>query len=125
MILTSVFVHQVIIRFLDTALSHLRLLSFLGKIDILINNAAVNPTYGPMLDTPGSAWDKVFDVNLKAPFLMVCIRVLVCVWVCLCFISCRESACLRVILVVKMYLPFSVLPHQSNLHICLFLRAPR
>jgi len=36
-----------------------------GKLDILINNAATNPYFGPMLDVDGGAWDKTFDVNLK------------------------------------------------------------
>lgn len=41
-----------------------------GGIDILINNAATNPTYGPTLETPVSAFDKIMDVNVKAPFIL-------------------------------------------------------
>jgi len=41
-----------------------------GKIDILVNNAAVNPAYGPIFDIQESAWDKIFEVNLKAPMLL-------------------------------------------------------
>jgi len=41
-----------------------------GKLDILINNAATNPYFGPMLDVDGGAWDKTFDVNLKGYFWM-------------------------------------------------------
>lgn len=41
-----------------------------GGIDILVNNAATNPSFGPILDTSESAWDKIFDTNLKVPFLL-------------------------------------------------------
>ncbi len=36
----------------------------LGKIDILVCNAAVNPFYGPMKDMPDSAFEKILDVNI-------------------------------------------------------------
>jgi NAD(P)-dependent dehydrogenase (short-subunit alcohol dehydrogenase family) len=39
-----------------------------GKVDILVNNAATNPYFGPMLEVDWSAWDKTFDVNLKGYF---------------------------------------------------------
>jgi NAD(P)-dependent dehydrogenase (short-subunit alcohol dehydrogenase family) len=39
-----------------------------GKVDILVNNAATNPYFGPLLDVEWSAWDKTFDVNLKGYF---------------------------------------------------------
>ncbi|XP_071957405.1 dehydrogenase/reductase SDR family member 4-like isoform X2 [Antedon mediterranea] len=42
-----------------------------GGIDIFVSNAAVNPVYGPILDTPEEAWDKIFDVNVKATFLLI------------------------------------------------------
>ena len=38
----------------------------LGQIDILVCNAAVNPYYGPSLDIPDSAFQKVMDVNIKS-----------------------------------------------------------
>lgn len=41
-----------------------------GKIDIFVSNAAVNPTVGSVLDCPEDAWDKIFDVNVKAAFLL-------------------------------------------------------
>jgi NAD(P)-dependent dehydrogenase (short-subunit alcohol dehydrogenase family) len=41
------------------------------KLDILINNAATNPYFGPMIDADALAWDKTFDVNLKGPFFMI------------------------------------------------------
>jgi NAD(P)-dependent dehydrogenase (short-subunit alcohol dehydrogenase family) len=36
-----------------------------GGIDILVNNAATNPHFGPMLSAEESHWDKTFDVNVK------------------------------------------------------------
>jgi NAD(P)-dependent dehydrogenase (short-subunit alcohol dehydrogenase family) len=36
-----------------------------GGIDILVNNAATNPHYGPLLAAEGSHWDKTFEVNVK------------------------------------------------------------
>ncbi len=39
-----------------------------GKIDVLVNNAATNPHFGPMLQVEGPAWDKIFEVNLKGYF---------------------------------------------------------
>lgn len=41
-----------------------------GGIDILVSNAAVNPVFGPALDCPEEAWDKIFDINVKAAFLL-------------------------------------------------------
>jgi NAD(P)-dependent dehydrogenase (short-subunit alcohol dehydrogenase family) len=41
-----------------------------GKVDVLVNNAATNPYFGPMLDIDGGAWDKTFEVNLKGYFWM-------------------------------------------------------
>lgn len=39
-----------------------------GKVDILVNNAAANPYFGPMLEIDEAAWDKTFDVNVKGYF---------------------------------------------------------
>ncbi|MCA9584601.1 MAG: glucose 1-dehydrogenase [Myxococcales bacterium] len=41
-----------------------------GKVDVLVNNAATNPYFGPMLDVEMAAWDKTFEVNLKGYFYM-------------------------------------------------------
>ncbi len=41
-----------------------------GKVDILVNNAATNPHFGPMLTIDWGAWDKTFEVNLKGYFGM-------------------------------------------------------
>jgi NAD(P)-dependent dehydrogenase (short-subunit alcohol dehydrogenase family) len=40
----------------------------LGKVDILVNNAATNPHFGPMLSIDWPAWDKTFEVNVKGYF---------------------------------------------------------
>ncbi|SIS76125.1 SDR family NAD(P)-dependent oxidoreductase [Belliella pelovolcani] len=39
-----------------------------GGIDILVNNAASNPVFGPVHETSLDAFDKIMDVNVKAPF---------------------------------------------------------
>jgi NAD(P)-dependent dehydrogenase (short-subunit alcohol dehydrogenase family) len=39
-----------------------------GRLDILINNAAANPYYGPATDLPPDAFDKTVAVNLKGPY---------------------------------------------------------
>lgn len=41
-----------------------------GRLDILVNNAATNPYFGPLLDASESVYDKTFDVNCKGYFLM-------------------------------------------------------
>ena len=43
----------------------------LGKVDVLVNNAATNPYFGPMLDIDNGAWDKTFEVNTKGYFWMI------------------------------------------------------
>jgi NAD(P)-dependent dehydrogenase (short-subunit alcohol dehydrogenase family) len=37
-----------------------------GKVDILVCNAAVNPYYGPLLDIPSEAFDKIMGSNVKS-----------------------------------------------------------
>lgn len=39
-----------------------------GQIDVLVNNAATNPYFGPMLDIEDAAFDKTFEVNVKGYF---------------------------------------------------------
>jgi dehydrogenase/reductase SDR family member 4 len=41
-----------------------------GSVDILVNNAATNPIFGPILNAEEWAFDKIMDVNLKGPFLL-------------------------------------------------------
>lgn len=38
----------------------------LGKIDILVANAGVNPFFGPMADIPDEAFDKIMGSNVKS-----------------------------------------------------------
>lgn len=42
-----------------------------GRLDILVSNAATNPAVKPILDCEESAWDKIFEVNVKSSFLLV------------------------------------------------------
>ena len=42
-----------------TPLVMLQTVKTFGRLDILVSNAAVNPTYGPVLDADSSVWDKV------------------------------------------------------------------
>lgn len=39
-----------------------------GTIDIVVNNAAANPAFGPVVETDGSGFDKIMNVNVKGPF---------------------------------------------------------
>jgi len=39
-----------------------------GGLDIIINNAAANPVFGPIQNTDERAFDKIIGVNLKGPF---------------------------------------------------------
>ena len=41
-----------------------------GRIDILVNNAAINPFYGPLETSDEKVFDKIMDVNVKAPWLL-------------------------------------------------------
>jgi len=41
-----------------------------GRLDILINNAATNPYYGPASALSAEAFDKTVEVNLKGPYFM-------------------------------------------------------
>jgi len=41
-----------------------------GRLDILVNNAAANPYFGHILDTPELAFEKTVDVNLRGYFFM-------------------------------------------------------
>lgn len=42
-----------------------------STIDILVNNAAANPYYGPILHSEDSHWNKIYDVNVKGYFNFV------------------------------------------------------
>lgn len=41
-----------------------------GRLDILVNNAAINPYYGPLEGSDEAVFDKTMDVNVKAPMLL-------------------------------------------------------
>lgn len=40
-----------------------------GAVDVLVNNAGIYPS-GFLLDIDAEEWDRIFDINLRAPFLM-------------------------------------------------------
>lgn len=43
-----------------------------GRLDILVNNGAVSPYFGPATGTPEAAFDMMMNINVKGPFLMCC-----------------------------------------------------
>lgn len=43
----------------------------LGGVDVVVNNAATNPYFGPALDISDGQWDKTFDVNLRGAHALV------------------------------------------------------
>src|SRR3990172_857824 len=51
-----------------------RTMDEIGRVDILVNNAAVG-YYVPLMETPPKHWDLVMRVNVKGPYL--CIRAVV------------------------------------------------
>lgn len=44
--------------------------TFGGRIDVLVNNAAIN-NHGPLADLNSGDWRQVLDVNLTGPFLLM------------------------------------------------------
>ena len=40
-----------------------------GRLDVLVNNAATNPYFGPLIGAEESLFDKTFEVNVKGYFL--------------------------------------------------------
>lgn len=43
----------------------------LGRLDILVANAATNPYFGDLFGVDEGAWDKIMDVNVKGPFFLI------------------------------------------------------
>jgi NAD(P)-dependent dehydrogenase (short-subunit alcohol dehydrogenase family) len=41
-----------------------------GKIDVLVNNAATNPSMAPAIDVDERAWDAIMNLNLKGLFFL-------------------------------------------------------
>lgn len=48
-----------------------RAIETFGGIDIVVNNAATNPHFGPLLTSEESHWDKILDVNVQGYFRVV------------------------------------------------------
>jgi NAD(P)-dependent dehydrogenase (short-subunit alcohol dehydrogenase family) len=42
----------------------------LGGVDVLVNNAGTNPTFGPVIETESRAVRKVLEVNLEGPLYL-------------------------------------------------------
>jgi NAD(P)-dependent dehydrogenase (short-subunit alcohol dehydrogenase family) len=47
-----------------------RVLEEFGRIDILVNNAATNPTMAQAIDVDERAWDSIMNLNLKGLFFL-------------------------------------------------------
>lgn len=47
-----------------------RVLEEFGKIDILVNNAATNPTMAAAIDVDERTWDSIMNLNLKGLFFL-------------------------------------------------------
>ncbi|HHH31301.1 MAG TPA: glucose 1-dehydrogenase [Polyangiaceae bacterium] len=41
-----------------------------GRLDVLVNNAATNPYFGPLVAADRAVWDKTFEVNLRGYYEM-------------------------------------------------------
>ncbi|MFH8388950.1 SDR family oxidoreductase [Streptomyces sp. NPDC018036] len=50
-------------------------LSTFGRLDIVVNNAATNQPYGPLMDADPERWREAFAVNVEAP-----LRLVQCAW---------------------------------------------
>ncbi|OIJ67273.1 SDR family oxidoreductase [Streptomyces mangrovisoli] len=46
-----------------------------GRIDLVVNNAATNRPYGPLMEADPRAWSRAFAVNVEAP-----LRLVQCAW---------------------------------------------
>ncbi|MEV0170492.1 SDR family oxidoreductase [Streptomyces sp. NPDC050803] len=46
-----------------------------GRLDVVVNNAATNQPYGPLMEIDPGAWREAFTVNVEAP-----LRLVQCAW---------------------------------------------
>jgi NAD(P)-dependent dehydrogenase (short-subunit alcohol dehydrogenase family) len=53
-----------------SALVELTLREF-GRVDVVVNNAATNQPYGPLMEVDPDAWREAFTVNVEAPLRLV------------------------------------------------------
>lgn len=64
----------------DTQIKNLvaQTVNIFGGIDIIVNNAAINPSFGPIADTDSDLFDKIMQVNVKGPlaFCKLCYPVM-------------------------------------------------
>lgn len=69
---SSVFTFEVDVSDADAVSRTIRQISNTGKIDVLVNNAGIQPleSYVPLHKLSEGVWDWVFRVNLKSVFLM-------------------------------------------------------
>lgn len=44
-----------------------RTIAHYGGVDVVVNNAATNPVFGPILEADDAAFDKIMAVNVKGP----------------------------------------------------------
>lgn len=47
-----------------------------GKIDVLVSNAAANPTIDSILETKEAVLDKLWDINVKTAILILQVRLI-------------------------------------------------
>jgi NAD(P)-dependent dehydrogenase (short-subunit alcohol dehydrogenase family) len=47
------------------------MLDELGRCDLIVNNAGINPSYGPLMDADMGAVTKIFDANIAGPLRFV------------------------------------------------------
>ncbi|KYN11526.1 PREDICTED: dehydrogenase/reductase SDR family member 4 [Trachymyrmex cornetzi] len=72
-----------------------------GGLDILVSNAGINPTVGPVLDSDEEVWDKIFDINVKCTYLLMKES--------LPLLKCSKSPSIIIISSVAGYQPFNLL----------------
>jgi NAD(P)-dependent dehydrogenase (short-subunit alcohol dehydrogenase family) len=41
-----------------------------GGLDIVVNNAATNPAFGPVIAVDEGLFDKIYEINVKGPFMV-------------------------------------------------------